>query len=97
LEPLREFERLMGIDVFPHVLHVHHVEQQLIGKYMRDWHSLSEAAPIWPPRNTPFENTTRSLAPKDYYTDGSSCAIDALNLGIGKVCHVMFPRALVRR
>ena len=86
LEPLGEFERFMGLDVFPLVQHVHLSTRQLIGKYMRDWHTLDENALKWPGPYTPFENTTRSLAPKDYYTDGSSCAIDAFNLAIGKVC-----------
>ena len=90
MECLSEFERLLGLDVFPHIVQVHHVQQQLIGKYMREWHTLAEDAPRWPAQYTPFENTICSLAPKDYYTDGESCAIDAFNLGIGKVCTGMF-------
>jgi hypothetical protein len=89
-EPLKEFERFMGLDVFPHVVHVHHSANQLIDKYLLDGHTLAQNALTWPGRYTPFENTTRSLAPKDYYTDGSSCAIDAFNLAIGKVCTDVF-------
>ena len=66
MESLSEFERLLGLDVFPHIVQVHHVQQQLIGKYMREWHTLAENAPTWPAPYTPFENTTSSLAPKDY-------------------------------
>ena len=42
MECLSEFERLLGLDVFPHIVQVHHVQQQLIGKYMREWHTLAE-------------------------------------------------------
>ena len=33
-----------------------------------------------------LSNTMYSLAPRDYYQDAASCAIDATNLAIGQVC-----------
>ena len=86
MEPLKEFERFMGADQFPPVVSVHHVQHQLLGMYMHASHSLSENAPLWPPAYSPFENRVRSLAPMDYYHDSNSCALDAFNLAVGKVC-----------
>lgn len=38
----------------------------------------------WFGNHQAFYNTTESLRPKDYYTDTTSCAMDAFNLAVGK-------------
>jgi hypothetical protein len=32
----------------------------------------------------PYRNTTRSIAPRHYFTDETSCALDAFNLAVGQ-------------
>ena len=36
--------------------------------------------------SVPLSNTMYSLAPRNYYHDAASCAIDAVNLALGRVC-----------
>ena len=67
MESLKEFECFMGLDVFPLVVHVHHSAYQLIDKYLLDGLTLAQNALTWPGRYTPFENTTRSLAPNESF------------------------------
>ena len=89
LEALKEFEHLMGgADRFPVVVSVHHCKRQLLQAYMHDHHEHKACGLDFMASNglRPYENTTKALAARDYYQDESSCALDALNLAVGRVC-----------
>ena len=58
----------------------------MVGVFMNaNVHILSGYARSWSAPFAPVSNLTKSLAPKDYYQDNHSCALDAFNLAVGTV------------
>ena len=87
--PPKEFERLLGSNLAPDAKPVFYgmptVLQLVASDRTPDGVSFHEKWLQAPPHCVPFCNTTMSLPPRLYYHDGYSCAMDALNLLVGKV------------